>query len=69
MTIDSARRVQSLYVPASDGVRLAIDVSLPVERIAWGEQVGTAFRATRYHRAKCAYVACLDDGFLRFHSL
>jgi hypothetical protein len=52
MTIDPARRVQSLYVPVGDGVRLAIDVWLPVERIARGERVGTAFRATRYHRAE-----------------
>jgi uncharacterized protein len=52
MTIDSAPRVQSLYVPVSDGVCLAIDVWLPVERIARGERVGTAFRATRYHRAE-----------------
>jgi len=44
MTIDSARRVQSLYVPVSDGVRLAIDVWLPVERIARGEVI--AFGAT-----------------------
>ena len=51
MTIDSVHRVQSLYVPVSDGVRLAIDVWLPVERIARGERVGAAFRATRYHRA------------------
>jgi len=52
MTIDSARRLQSLYVPVSDGVRLAVDVWLPVERIAKGERVGTAFRGTRYHRAE-----------------
>jgi uncharacterized protein len=52
MTIDPARRVQALYVPVSDGVRLAVDVWLPVERIARGERVGTAFRATRYHRAE-----------------
>jgi putative CocE/NonD family hydrolase len=51
MTMDSAHRVQSLYVPVSDGVRLAIDVWLPVERIARGEWVGAVFRATRYHRA------------------
>src|SRR5947209_19134657 len=51
MTIDSAQRVQSLYVPVSDGVRLAVDIWLPVERIARGERVGTAFRATRYWRA------------------
>ena len=52
MTIDSTQRLQSLYVPVSDGVRLAVDVWLPVERIARGERVGTAFRATRYHRAE-----------------
>src|SRR5207247_10821339 len=52
MTIDPARRVQSLYVPVSDGVRLAVDVWLPVEGIARSERIGTAFRATRYHRAE-----------------
>ncbi len=34
MTIDPARCVHSLYVPVSDGVRLAVAVWLPVERIA-----------------------------------
>src|SRR5579884_1938199 len=48
----SKLRVHSLYVPVSDGVRLAVDIWLPVERIARGERVGTAFRATRYHRAE-----------------
>ena len=52
MTIDSTQRLQSVYVTVSDGVRLAVDVWLPVERIARGERVGTAFRATRYHRAE-----------------
>jgi uncharacterized protein len=52
MTIDPGCPVQSLYVAVSDGVRLAVDVWLPVERIARGEPVGTAFRATRYHRAE-----------------
>ena len=52
MTVDPARPVQSLYVTVADGVRLAIDIWLPVERIARGERVGTAFRATRYHRAE-----------------
>ena len=52
MTIDPACPVQSLHVAVSDGVRLAVDVWLPVERIARGEPVGTAFRATRYHRAE-----------------
>lgn len=37
MTIDPGFRVQSLYVPVSDGVHLAIDVQLPVEGIARGE--------------------------------
>lgn len=52
MTVDPARPVQSLYVMVADGVRLAIDIWLPVERIVRGERVGTAFRATRYHRAE-----------------
>jgi putative CocE/NonD family hydrolase len=52
MKIDPAHPVQSLYVPVADGIRLAIDVWLPVERTARGERVGTAFRATRYHRAE-----------------
>ena len=39
-------------MPVADSVRLAIDVWLPVERVARGECVGTAFRATRYHRAE-----------------
>jgi predicted acyl esterase len=34
MAIDATRRVQSLRVPVSDGVRLAVDVWLPVEQIA-----------------------------------
>lgn len=54
MTTDPNLRLQSLYVPVSDGARLAIDVWLPVERTARGERVGTAFRATRYHRSERA---------------
>jgi uncharacterized protein len=54
MAIDSTRRVRSLNVPVSDGVSLAIDSWLPVERIARGERVGTALRATRYHRVEQA---------------
>ena len=50
--IDPPRPVQSFYVPVADGVRLAIDIWLPVARIGRGERVGTAFRATRYHRAE-----------------
>lgn len=49
--IDPSRRVQSGYVAASDGVRLAIDVWLPVELLAAGETVGAVVRSTRYHRA------------------
>jgi uncharacterized protein len=52
MTLDPTRRLQSLYVPAGDGVGLAVDVWLPVERIARGERIGAVFRATRYHRAE-----------------
>ncbi|WP_460529528.1 CocE/NonD family hydrolase [Flindersiella endophytica] len=54
MTIDPKRLLQSVYVPMSDGTRLAVDVWLPVQRIARGERVGIAFRGTRYHRAKAA---------------
>ena len=50
--VDVSRRLQSLYVPAGDGVRLAVDVWLPVERTAAGGAVGTVMRVTRYHRAQ-----------------
>jgi uncharacterized protein len=52
VTIDVTRRVQALYVPVSDGVRLAIDVWLPVDRIAAGDKVSAVVRSTRYHRAE-----------------
>lgn len=51
--IDAARRVQSLYVAASDGVRLAVDVWLPVEQLAPGA-------ANRW------LVTYLTEGCLRF---
>jgi uncharacterized protein len=50
--VDTSRRLQSVYVPAGDGVRLAVDVWLPVERTAVGGAVGTVMRVTRYHRAE-----------------
>jgi putative CocE/NonD family hydrolase len=50
--LDISRRLQSLYVPASDGVRLAVDVWMPVERLAATGTVGAVVRATRYHRAE-----------------
>jgi hypothetical protein len=49
---ETSRRLQSVYVPAGDGVRLAVDVWLPVERTAVGGRVGTVMRVTRYHRAE-----------------
>ena len=52
MTVDVSRRLQSVYVPAGDGVRLAVDVWLPVSRTASGGMVGTVMRVTRYHRAE-----------------
>ncbi|MHA6621467.1 CocE/NonD family hydrolase [Pseudonocardia sp. DLS-67] len=52
MVLDPSRRLQSLYVPVGDGVRLAVDVWLPVERVAAGEAVGAVVRTTRYHRAQ-----------------
>ena len=48
---DASRRLQSVYVPAGDGLRLAVDVWLPAERTAAGGTVGTVMRVTRYHRA------------------
>jgi predicted acyl esterase len=50
--VDTSRRLQSVYVPVGDGVRLAVDVWLPVERTAVGGTVGTVMRVTRYHRAE-----------------
>ena len=52
MIVDTSRRLQSVYVPVGDGVRLAVDVWLPVERIAVGGTVGTVMRLTRYYRAE-----------------
>lgn len=52
MIVDRSRRLQSVYVPVGDGVRLAVDVWLPVERTAVGRRVGTVMRVTRYHRAE-----------------
>lgn len=52
MLIDTSRRLQSVYVPAEDGVRIAVDVWLPVERTAAGRPVGTVMRVTRYYRAE-----------------
>lgn len=51
MLIDPTRRLQAVHVPLSDGVRLAVDVWLPVGRIAAEGAVSTVVRATRYHRA------------------
>jgi predicted acyl esterase len=39
--VDASRRLQSVYVPVGDGVRLAVDVWLPVERTAAGGTAGT----------------------------
>src|SRR5262249_30107634 len=52
VTLDTPRRLQSVHVPVGDGVRLAVDVRLPVERTAVGGRVGTVMRVTRYHRAQ-----------------
>ena len=51
-SVGTSRRLQSVYVPVGDGVRLAVDVWLPVERTAVGGRVGTVMRVTRYHRAE-----------------
>ncbi|MCO1659395.1 CocE/NonD family hydrolase [Pseudonocardia humida] len=52
MVLDPNRRLQSVYVPVGDGVRLAVDVWLPVGKVAAGETVGAVVRTTRYHRAE-----------------
>jgi putative CocE/NonD family hydrolase len=49
--MDPTRRLQALYVPVSDGTRLAVDVWLPVRQIAAGTKVGAILKVTRYHRA------------------
>jgi putative CocE/NonD family hydrolase len=53
--VDPSRRLQSVYVPAGDGVRLAVDVWLPVERTGGGGTVGAVMRVTRYHRAEAPH--------------
>jgi uncharacterized protein len=50
--LDPSRRLQAVYVPAGDGVRLAVDIWLPVRRTSRGARVGTVMRVTRYHRAE-----------------
>lgn len=50
--LDPHRRLQSVHVAVGDGVRLAVDVWLPVDRIAAGELVGAVVRSTRYYRAE-----------------
>ena len=51
-SVGASRRLQSVYVPVGDGVRLAVDIWLPMERTAAGGTVGTVMRVTRYHRAE-----------------
>jgi putative CocE/NonD family hydrolase len=53
--VDVSRRLQSVYVAAGDGVRLAVDVWLPVERTGAGGMAGTVMRVTRYHRAQAPH--------------
>jgi predicted acyl esterase len=52
VAIDVTRRVQSLYVPVREGVRIAVDVWLPVGRTGAGGRVSSVVRSTRYHRAE-----------------
>jgi putative CocE/NonD family hydrolase len=49
--IDPTLRVQSVYVPVSDGARLAVDVWLPVDQVTRGSTVSTVLRVTPYSRA------------------
>ena len=55
MIVATSRRLQSVYVPVGGGVRLAVDVWLPVERTAVGGTVGTVMRVTRYYRAEAPH--------------
>ena len=55
MIVATSRRLQSVYVPVGGGVRLAVDVWLPIERTAVGGTVGTVMRVTRYYRAEAPH--------------
>ncbi|MGO9874692.1 MAG: CocE/NonD family hydrolase [Acidimicrobiia bacterium] len=61
MQIDPARRLHAMHVPMSDGVRLAVDVWLPVARVAANGAVSTVVRATRYHRASAGADSTAGD--------
>jgi hypothetical protein len=61
VVIDPARRLQAIHVPMSDGVRLAVDVWLPVARVAAKGAVPTVVRATRYHRASAGADSTAGD--------
>lgn len=52
MLPDPTRRLQSMYVSVNQGPRIAVDVWLPLERIAAGENIGCVIRSTRYYRAE-----------------
>lgn len=52
MLPDPTRRLQSMYVSVNQGPRIAVDVWLPLEHIAAGENVGCVIRSTRYYRAE-----------------
>jgi putative CocE/NonD family hydrolase len=51
---------RSLYVPASDGVRLAVDVFLP-KKLAAGAKLPTLYAATRYWRGEMGAPATDDQ--------
>jgi uncharacterized protein len=56
---DRAKRLQSLYLPMRDGVRIAVDIWLPPS--AATSAVPTIIRATRYHRAEQVTSTNPDD--------
>jgi uncharacterized protein len=55
-SLSESRSRQSLYVPVSDGTRLAVDVWLPAGVPT--QRIGTVARLTRYHRST---VDSIDD--------
>lgn len=57
---DPLRRLQSLYVPMRDGVRIAVDVWLPLP-LGQERRYGTVFQSTRYHRADRPATDALED--------
>ncbi len=59
--VTEIKRLQSLYLPMRDGVRIALDLWLP-EGLEPGDEVPTLIRMTRYWRAQGIVEAIGPDG-------